>query len=172
MLTIQHTEEALSLAFVQAVAAMVGVSVGKPDEHDYGFDVSFRRITKLPNGILRPSSVSILAQLKASTNYIIRDDSIIYKLEARAYNHLVDRSEEGVGSPFILILMCLPKNKDEWLELSEEQLILRKCCYWAHLIGEPTDNTSKKSVIIPRSQLFTPDSLLELLDRARKGDLR
>lgn len=169
-LTTQHIEEALCRAYVEAVAGRAGVTISFP-LHDYGEDISFKSI-KVSNGRHRTSRTQLLAQLKASKNCIFTKEAVGYDLEAKAYNDLVYKTEDGLGSPFILIVLCLPKNPAEWLEVSEEQLLLRKCCYWHHLVGEPTNNVGTKRIFIPRSQLFTPDALKDLLEQAKKGAIR
>ncbi len=168
-LTTQHIEEALCFAYVQAVAGRAGVNTSF-DRLDYGIDIYFRSINILPNGRRRSSDIILPAQLKASTNCIFTEKAVGYDLEAKAYNDLVYKTADGVERPFILIVFCLPKNPAAWLEVSEEQLLLRKCCYWHHLVGEPTNNVGTKRIYIPRSQLFTPDALQYLL--ATKGKVQ
>ncbi len=169
-LTTQHIEEALCFAYVQAVAGRAGVNIFVP-LHDYGVDICFEAINILPNGRRLSSRVSLSSQLKASKNCFFTEEAVGYDLEAKAYNDLVGKTADGVERPFILIVFCLPKNPAEWLEVREEQLLLRKCCYWHHLVGEPTNNVGTKRIYIPRSQLFTPDALKTLLQWTSKGEI-
>jgi hypothetical protein len=46
MMTREHRQEALSRAYVRAIAAQVGVTVSEP-ENDYGIDMQLRAITRL-----------------------------------------------------------------------------------------------------------------------------
>lgn len=46
--------------------------------------------------------------------------------------------------PFILVLLCLHKEEDRWLEQTESELQLRNCVYWTRLQGPVTDNVSTK----------------------------
>ena len=53
-------------------------------------------------------------------------------------------------------LLVLPKEENDWLGQSEEELLVRHCAYWVSLRGlEPT--TAKKTVriSIPRSNVFS-----------------
>ena len=75
------------------------------------------------------------------------------------------------GGSCILILFCLPKTSEEWLFVNEEELILKRCCYWAKISDPPTTNKSSRRVNISRAQLFTPDSVNYLLEKIRLGEL-
>jgi len=108
-------------------------------------------------------------QLKATTTSELRDHNVIYDMKVEAYNKLV--GWEG-SSPCILVLFRLPKNSNEWLSLDEEQLLLKNCCYWEHVTGSHSTNNSRKRLIIPRSQTFTPDTVIELLEKVSKGELQ
>ncbi|MBF0141746.1 MAG: DUF4365 domain-containing protein [Magnetococcales bacterium] len=58
----------------------------------------------------------------------------------------------------------------DWFETTEDQLLLRHCGYWVSLRGEPTmDNTTNKTVTIPRNQLLTVDNLRSLMNRIGTG---
>jgi hypothetical protein len=169
MITSQHIEEGLSRAYVQATAARAGVNIGNT-YLDYGIDGTFCRIQV--RGKRRfDSGFKIDYQLKASTNWKLEDDHIVYDLEAKTYNDIVNRSEEGRAVPLILILLCLPKNSSEWLMSSEDHLLMRKCCYWTTLNGTQTTNVGTIRIRIPRGQLLTPDALNVLLTQVERGSL-
>ena len=168
MLTEQHTAEALSRAYVQAVAGKAGVNLSFP-LHDYGIDGAFRPI-HIVGGRRVESGFSLDFQLKASKNWTINENHVVYDLEAKTYNDLVLRRSSGTVVPCILILLCLPEDPQEWLDLNEERLLLRKCCYWEHLKGDPTENTQTVRIRIPAVQLLSPESLLILLERIKGGD--
>lgn len=44
------------------------------------------------------------------------------------YNDLIIL--RNTANPLILIVFVLPENKNEWIELSKDELIARKCAYW------------------------------------------
>jgi hypothetical protein len=167
MITSQHIEEGISRAYVQAIAARAGVNTGSA-HFDYGIDGTLCRV-QIRNGRRIDSGFKIDYQLKASTNWKVEDDYIVYDLEAKTYNDLVSRSKEGRAVPLILILLCLPKNASEWLENSEDYLLVRKCCYWTMLDGALTTNVEKVRIRVPRAQLLTPDSLNMLLMQVERG---
>jgi hypothetical protein len=155
--------QALNKAYVQAIAAKAGVVIYEPKD-DFGTDLAFAKVTRRQSG-RRTDTKSIIVpfQLKASKDWAFRGDTVIYDLEAKNYNDMVDES-----SMEVLILMCLPATFDEWLYQDEECLRLHKCCYYwqpSDHIETPNENTIR--IVIPRSQIFTSEALTRLLDQAQ-----
>jgi hypothetical protein len=162
MLTEEHSKEDLSRAYVQAVGAKAGVIVSLKDRsHDYGIDGSFHEVSIL-NGRRVESGTTLDFQLKATTSIHIREDFVCHHLDASTVNLLASRSNRAYATPAILIILSLPSLPDEWLQLSEKELILRNCCYWS-FISSLTANLYSATVQIPRGQLFTPEALNNLL---------
>jgi hypothetical protein len=108
--------------------------------------------------------------LKATTDWVVENDEVVYDVEAKAYNDLVNRFNEPRGTPMVLIVMCLPKDEAEWLDISTEQLILRHCCFWCRVGGTRTDNTATQRIRIPRTHMLDQASVGELLDKVKKGE--
>jgi len=74
----------------------------------------------------------------------------------------------------LLVVLFLPENAREWLKHTEEQLVLKRCAYWASLKGAPESaNESGQTVYLPEDQPFSPEDLIALLSRlAHLEDLR
>jgi hypothetical protein len=148
--------------------------------HDYGVDGTFHQVTirtQIDNaGKTRArrlnSGFNLEFQCKASADWTEEADAIVYDLEAKTYNDLVQRSTTQNATPLILILMCLPEDEAEWFLLTEEHLFLRKCCYWHRLTGSETGNTHQKRIRIPRVQILDPVAVTGLLGRVEQGTLR
>jgi len=176
MLSIQHIEESLSRAYVQAVAGRAGVIISRP-EYDYGVDGEFnhiesRKSTKSIAGQISgnrkfQSKVPVYFQLKASIDWTVDNQFVHYKLDVENYNDLVDH--EQYGGYLVLILLCLDPDSQKWLELTEEQLLMRKCCYWDYLTGPKSNNRNKVTISIPRTQLLTPQALEDMFCRVKQG---
>lgn len=125
MITTQHIEEDLSRAYIQAVAAKAGLNLALRDRsHDYGIDGTFHQVS-YRNGKREESGFSLDFQLKSSINATIDDQHVSYDLDVKAFNSLVERAERKNTSPTILILLVLPKDQEDWIALSEDQLILK-----------------------------------------------
>jgi hypothetical protein len=162
-----HIEEQLSIAYVRAVAARAGVKIKFTDSPEYGTDVYLQRITHLPTGEITETGWMILCQLKATTSCKFQADSIAYDMKIDAYNKLA--AWEG-PTPCILVLLRLPDDFDEWLNLDEERLLLKNCCYWTRITEPVSTNVSSKRIFIPRTQLFTPEAVTELFDLVGRGE--
>lgn len=76
-----------------------------------------------------------------------------------------DLSRKNHLYPRILVVVFLPKDETTWVGLSEDELILRRCGYWTSLAG-----ASSRSITFPRTNAFTPEALLALMERARKRE--
>ena len=168
MLTQQHIQEGLSRAYALAVACQAGYSCNFTSSFDYGMDGAFHEITAR-GGRLVESGFQIQFQLKASTNCVFTDDNLRYGLKATNYNDLV---ETNVGTPRILLVLALPKEDTDWLDLSIDALILRRCMWWHSLHGQArTSNERTRGIRIPLDQQLTVKGLRELMRRARAGTL-
>lgn len=163
----QHRQERLSVAYVQAVAASAGFIVTGSDL-DYGIDQGLSEVA-LFKGRPRASGFSYDIQLKATTRYSVSDGHVRYALDVTAYNDIVSR--ESPATPLLLVLLCLPEDRSMWLNLHEEALILRKCCYWGQFPGPPSGNAARKTVHIPTSQIFDAEAAAALMERRRRGTL-
>lgn len=157
-----HIKERLSISFVEAVAARAGVACRLVTQPEYGTDAQLVKIIQLPNGKFRDTGHIINCQIKATTTCQLRDDVVVYDLEPDAYNKLAEW--EG-NSPCILIVLSLADQPNDWLKISEDGLQLQRCCYWTCITGGTTNNSSKKRISIPRTQIFTPDAVIQLLER-------
>lgn len=166
-LTKQDCMEELSQACVRAIAACAGASVTRPNK-DYGIDGSFNPIRQRGNRYLQ-SGYALHFQLKASTKWQTRGQAIVYDLEAKTYNDLIDLQREG-ASPCILILLALNEVDEScWLEIEETTIAINGSLYWIYLQGKPTLNKSTKTVLIPYEQRLDSNVLIELLERVKSG---
>ena len=171
MLTLQHTQECLSLAFIGALAGRAGVNLSVSRTHDYGVDgtllhVEMRGTRRIESGF------HVDFQLKSTKNWSYENGQVIYDLEAKTFNDLVGRDPAAVKC--ILVLLCLPSEESNWLDSSEEKMLLRNCCYWAHLQGPQTEAEQRKRIRIPRANLLTAEALRDILvderERLRNHD--
>lgn len=170
LITLEHIKEDLSLAYIRAVAAKAGVIVHEYSNRDYKVDGSFHNV-QIIGKKREPTGFPIEFQIKATVNWIVdtrqsEPEEIKYDLEVATYNFLIRRKNEG-GTPCILVLLCLPPSEEEWLKCSEDELLLRKCCYWELLEGQESQNDKQIRISIPRFQQFTPEAIKGLLLHAK-----
>lgn len=158
-----HLQERLSLAYVQAVVANAGAQLIEPQGHEYGVDAYIQGVRRLGNGKFRSVGFMFMTQIKATITSEMTPEHIIYDMEADAYNKLATWE----GSTFcVLVVCCLPRNEVNWITTNEQNLIMRRCCYWTDVPLTPVTNDSKKRIRIPRTQAFTPEAVRGLLSRA------
>jgi hypothetical protein len=168
VLTDQHIAEALSRAYVRAIAGRAGLNLAIR-EYDYGVDGSFDEVVVRQNRRVE-SGFSLSFQLKASTQWQLDFTDAIYDLEAKTYNDLILRRSMRAATACILILLALPIDSAQWLICEESELRLQGTCYWAYLSGSLSENRTSVRIRIPRSQRLTPESLLTLIENVKTGE--
>lgn len=146
---------------------MAGLIANIKRQFDYGVDGSFHPVKKRRDRFVE-SGIPLDFQLKATVDWQLRDDKIVYDLEAHTYNDLVTRTP--AETTMILILLCLPRDSAEWHSATHDSTIFRNSCYWYLPEGPETNNTSTQRVFIPRANLLTPTILEALMfeERARR----
>lgn len=165
MITREHTQEAISHAYVHALAGMAGLNLAARTVFDYGIDGTFH-LVKVRDGERIQTGHPVDFQMKATTQWEHRGDSVVYDLEARAHRLLTSDREQGMPLA-ILILLCLPPDPADWLVGNETHLRLRNCCYWFQPEGPPTENSATTRIKVPRTNVLTPESLKAIMYLAR-----
>lgn len=172
-LTVNHAKEALSCAFVTALAAKARVSINIGETFDYGIDGYFRGITRCANGRHVANGMTLDFQLKATADweYDPGDEHILYKCEVKAYNDIAGRTPEENGA--VLIVLCLPQDEDKWVCATPDVLELKHCCYWYKVDGSQVakEDNQKENIYIPKRNLLNETALKDLLDAERSRRL-
>jgi hypothetical protein len=166
MLPRNQRQEALSRAYVRAVAARAGVTCVDATQ-DFGIDLFLRGVTA-EDGRYTDTGPQLDIQLKSTTRAGLRGPEVIYDLDVRAYNLL---HQAVVGSaPRILVLLVLPDDEAQWLTQTVEELSLRRCAYWRSLRGaEPTTAHTTVRVAIPHGNVFSVDAVRAMMDLLEQG---
>ena len=162
LLSTQDQEEALSRVYVRAVAARAGYATSMDDYDRDGVDIEIRA-----GGSMSPA---LDLQLKATVNLRnAADGSFRYDLDVTNYEKL----RVPTQTPRLLVVLALPRNEEQWLSISEDELVLRRCAYWLNLKDEPeTNNNASITVSIPERNIFDVDALHMLMDQSRRGRIR
>jgi len=159
LMAVTDREEALSRAYVAAVAAGASYITSVMDFDRDGVDLQIRA-----GGTMRPS---LDIQIKATINLGEPKGGVFrFPLKRRNYDLLM--AETMI--PRILVVMDLPKNEADWLKVTADGLTLRRCAYWASLggLGE-TANKESVTVLLRRNNRFDVESLKALMEQARRG---
>ena len=156
-------KEMLSIAYVRAVAAQAGYAVSPghcPDRDSVDLTVH-------AGGTMHPS---IDLQLKATTMLSHpQNGHFPFPLRIKNYDDLRDRTLV----PRLLVVLRLPEDERDWLEVTPERLALRRCAYWMTLrgLGETT-NAETITVYIPETNIFDTHQLSRLIEEVRAGHYR
>lgn len=150
---------ALSIAYVQAIAARAGYSCGEPP----GPDRDSVDIQIAASGAMRPK---LDLQLKASTRLEGSEPEFRYPIKSKNYNDL----RVDTQTPRLLVVLDLPAEREQWLQVTTAELIIRRAAYWRSLRGEPeTSNSSSVTIFIPKANIFDVEALTRLMDESRRG---
>ena len=107
-------------------------------------------------------------QIKSTSQDILKDESIKYRLTAKNYNEL---RENDPFVPQLLIVVLIPEDINNWLSQTEESLCLKRCAYWLSLRGRaPLEQQATITIEIPRQNIFSPNALKTIMERIAAGD--
>lgn len=168
MLSPNDIKEELSLAYVRAIASRAGFSIEeiRKDRDSVDLKVCARGLLA-EDAVLTSPELAI--QLKATVLEPLPSDEFSFVLSRKNYDDLSAPSLV----PRILVVFVLPEDERQWLSLTEESLILRRCAYWLSLRGAaPTSNETSQTVRLSRGRTFDLDTLRDLLRKvAREEEL-
>jgi hypothetical protein len=151
-------EEALSDVYVTAVASAAGYTVARKN-----FDVDGVDLTIDAGGTFRPR---LDVQLKATINLAGAGDTLNYFCPKR--NH--DLLRLPTQTPRILVVLHLPTDQVDWIQITPKQLVLRHAAYWHSVRGDnETDNASGCTVYIPKANRLDVAALQALMEKSRSG---
>lgn len=157
ILTENYRKAELSFAYLSAICAMAGYTCERGPSVDMdSIDASVRT-----GGVPR---IRIDVQLKSTSSLDLIGGNLHFQLSRKNYNDLATLRQV----PIILAVLELPASQDEWLSCDADELVLRRSLWWTSLAEEQQISAGSKTVIIPQSQLLTPDSLGELASRERE----
>ncbi|MEU5051167.1 DUF4365 domain-containing protein [Streptomyces sp. NPDC021096] len=84
-------------------------------------------------------------------------------------DHLAKLARTPVSVHKILVVMIVPRARDDWLRAGHDHLALRHCCYWTNLAGHPVTGRRRTTVRIPTSRVFDDRALCEIMTRVGAG---
>lgn len=156
-------KEQFSTAYIRAVAAVCGFEVTCPDTDFTGVDA-------IVSGPLALGNVKIDIQAKCTKNLNVRaDGTLSWQVdEPRTFEML---SATKLSTPRILVIMSVPDDIADFLEHQADRVIAHAVAYYVSLHGE-TASAARPTISIPKTQMFTKDSLPKILTQAASGEMR
>lgn len=167
-------ESEISYAYLHAVASHAGAGCSSANRASdgNGIDAIITGWGPFPNGGYL-EEIDIKIQLKATVGLPVENKGFLsYNLKGISrYN---DLRSEVLATHRILIVLFLPPDSNDWLSISENELILKKCAYWVSLRGAPdATNSTGQTVYIPKNQIFNASNLKSIFEKlSRKEVLR
>ncbi|MEV4620511.1 DUF4365 domain-containing protein [Asanoa sp. NPDC049573] len=146
-------------SFVRVLASAAGLIAGQQDLDHTGVDFSIdfpgtRGTARFPK---------IEAQVKSWSSPKGSDRHWHYPMDVRHYNNLAG---EGFAVSRYLFLVVVPADADQFVEVDETSMRLRRCGYWASLRDLPVIDQATRghvTVHVPRRNLLTVSGLRSLL---------
>ena len=165
-MTNQNIESELSYAFLHAICSKAGFSCKQGDRHDdaAGVDAEIIYRGKLRHPYITEIQLNI--QLKATTKQpVVTEIGLSYFLQGTKRYDKLRTNDSSIYK--ILVVLFLPENSDDWLNCSEEELIMKRAAYWVNLYGaSEVDTASGTTIYIPTSNILTPEALVNLANLA------
>jgi Domain of unknown function (DUF4365) len=166
-MTPEQQKEEISKAYLHAVAAICGYSVGTWTQDHGGIDATVGAASTVGLGHLARPKVDI--QLKASARTdLVYYDHISWQLDIDHYDSL----RATASLPHILVVLLLPQDIGQAVEHTVQQLMIRRCAYWVMMTGMEAATGDSKTVHIPKRNVFTPDALRDILTKVSQGGFR
>ncbi|MCK4593437.1 DUF4365 domain-containing protein [bacterium] len=155
-------KEQFSYAYIRAVATVAGISITRPDVDDDKVDLLLKRTGG--NGKLKSPQFDV--QVKCTHTISPDDEEFKYEMDVNDYNYLINQ----FMYPRIVIIVIVPEDVNDWLEQSNNELVLRHCGYWLSLEGKKRSNNLRTLTLeIPKINIFTVDTLINLMDKVAQG---
>lgn len=168
----QNVESELSYAYLHAVAAHANMSCHGANRHqdNAGIDAT---ITSWGPFLGMPwrREIDFKVQLKSTIQTLPSvNGKLTYFLDGA--NQYADLASERVATPRLLVVFCLPQMRDEWLNVDNQSLALKRCAYWVSLRGAPpSTNSSGQTVRLPPSQILNPDALRSIAEAVARNEV-
>lgn len=165
-----NIESELSYAYLHAVASRAGMACRESNRHEDNNGIDAHLTAWLPFvDAATLTEVDLKVQLKATIAQPA-DDGLSYSYRLKGAQRYNDLRCETLTVARVLVVLFLPEDAAEWLTHAPEQLVLRRCAYWQSLRGAPEISADSAIIKLPKTQAFSPDSLIELARRLSRRD--
>jgi hypothetical protein len=160
----------LSYAYLHAVAASAGFACSTAHRHLDGCGVDARVDIKeqlTPDSLLTDFTLDV--QLKATSSELTTvADRHSFAIDVSLYNRLRSAT---VAIPRFLVLFHMPADPGEWLNVSGNELVSRRCALWISLLGAPdAQTTTTTTVRFPIGNILTPAALRAIATTVSLGE--
>ncbi|MDR1923796.1 MAG: DUF4365 domain-containing protein [Planctomycetaceae bacterium] len=162
-------QENLSFSYLHAVSSRAGgscIEVGRNSDNN-GVDAHLKFFGKFSDKKNSLTQIDINVQLKSKRHkLIIADNKISFPLSVEQYNKYIRKST----TPFLFVLFHVSDDVQQWLTLSTDELILRKCAYWTGLYGASARSGQKTTLHIPKKNILSVEQLKNIVRKISEGE--
>lgn len=155
--------------FIRVLAAAAGMVISRPEPDVTGHDYTLEYTGQIDNVRHPPIQFQVKSWRQAAAHR--REHHWKYRMEAKHFNELAGGV---VGIPRFLALVIVPDDAREYATNQDAGVLLRQRAYWATLADRPQvpDDGSKVPVDIPVRNVLGADTLLELVERSVREEVR
>jgi hypothetical protein len=162
-MSINDRKDLFSRAYVRAVASVAGYTATVPELDRDSVDLQLAGVGG--GGTIRSPYLDL--QLKCTGAEELSPTDFPLPLKIKNYD---DLRATDLAVPRILVVVVVPPDIDDWLAVSEDQMIVRNCGYWHSLHGEPeSENATTVTVRIDRERIFDVAGLQTLMQTVAAG---
>lgn len=158
------SQEDISFSYFLAICAEKNIIVNRELNDANSDDVTIRKICLNSKGVSVESAIFI--QLKSCYSHdsysVLEDGKISYRLKNKNYTDLI---AESIIPKYLLILI-LPENSSQWVEESDDSLLLRRKMIWTRLTGQDPSDQDLVTIRIPNNQIVTSEWVDSILRKA------
>lgn len=150
--------------YVGALAARAGYTTSTPELDRDSVDL------RIHAGGDRSPALDL--QLKATTIFPEhQENSLPFRLSIKNYRDLQGETQ----TPRLLVILELPKDNEQWVSVTDQELVLRRRAYWFSLQQTYKDkevNDQKTVTIhIPTRNVLDVETLQDLMEKSRTGKI-
>jgi hypothetical protein len=154
-------QEELSYAYLHAIVFYAGYKLKITGRNDYGLDGQISLIVHTKRLGYQEPGLYLDFQVKSTYDFEIRDQQIVYDLDVRNYNLLVEHNSNPLLNRQLLLLYLMPREQVNWVHQNEQSVSLFRCCYYMWLDGPLSSNQHSQRITIPTTNVFSTEWLEE-----------
>ena len=153
-------KEELSFAYLSPICAYIGAELTRSGRlmDNGGVDAKI----SLPKGEGHPFPLHLDIQFKAtSVPKYVGEEYISFQIDKELFDGMSSRKK---SSPWLLFILILPQDVENWVSVSEKELIARGTMLWYDATGQVAESDGDKITIrISPSNKVNKESLYRLL---------
>ncbi|MEU8409521.1 MULTISPECIES: DUF4365 domain-containing protein [Micromonospora] len=151
-------KEQISRAYLHAVATREGCTLGDWAVDIDGVDTTLRRKGRMVD-----------VQLKCTQKLRELDGSYAFDLDVKTYDKL---READRSAPGYLIVMVVPEDPQDWIQLHADKYILLKCTsYYACIQDRPAVSTKSTTIHLPHANRLNSMAIRLMFEHSRRHAL-